>query len=133
MIMYATSAQRDSDMYQYPNNGSFGGDFNTQVDRGSHYGSDQATILQGQGSNGDYYIVGSSEWSLTDNGPENANMGFISLSDKFYDGTCAVRAASIDQWGYACGGEAGDYGNFTGAITQTNSNTLLQLILQVRQ
>jgi hypothetical protein len=46
---------------------------------------------------------------------------FISLSDNVYDGS-AMRAASIDQWGYACGGEAGDYGNFTGAVTQTNSN-----------
>ncbi len=133
LVMYDTTAQVDSDMSGHPKNGSFEGDYPTQEVRGSQYASDQAALLQAQGSNGDYYMLGSSIWSLTDNAPENSNVGFMSLSDNAYDGTCAVKTPSIDQWGYGCGGETGDYGDYTGAITQTNSNTLQQLILQLRQ
>ena len=133
MVMYDTTAQLDSDMSNYPSNGSSGGNYTTQEDRGSHYASDQPALLQAQGSNSDYYMVGSSLWGLTDMAPEHSNMGLLSLSDNSYDGVCAVRAASIDQWGYACGGEVADYGDYTGAVTQANSNTLQQLILTVRQ
>ena len=132
MLMYDTTSQADSGFSGYPRNGSSGGDFPTQEDRGSHYASDQAALLQARGGNGDYFIVGSSLWSLTDNGPEHSAMGLMSLSDNAYDGVCAVKAASIDKWGYSCGGEAGDYGDYTGAVTQTHANILQQLILSVR-
>ena len=133
IIMYPITAQADSDMSAYPQNGSSDGDFPTQNIRGAHNISDQAALLQAQGSNGDYYMVGSTAWALTDDPNQLTNWGIVSLSDNSYDGTCAVIAAGIDQWGYACGGEAANYGNYTGGVAQANSNTLQQLILQMKQ
>ena len=36
----------------------------------------------------------------------------------------------VDQWGYACGGETANYGDFLDSVTQTNSTVYQQLILQ---
>jgi hypothetical protein len=72
-------------------------------------------------------------WSMTDNGNEHKNCGFISISDNVYDGVCATRAFTMDQWGYPCGFEAADYGDFTDGVTPTNSGLLQQLIQQLRQ
>ena len=71
-------------------------------------------------------------WSLTDNSSENRNWGFISLSDNVYDGVCATTAPSIDPWGYACGGEAADYGDFTDGVTQANTALYQQLIQELK-
>ena len=127
-IYYGSSAQADSDFSNYPNNGAAYADFPTQQSRAQHYDSDLDAIYGMQGSNGDYFAMGIDFWSLTDNGKTNSNLGLISVSDNTYDGVCAVQAGSIDPWGYACGGEPGTYGDFTDGVTQTNTNTLLQLI-----
>ena len=133
LIMYATTAQVDSDMSNNPQYGSFEGDFPTQPQRGQHYTSDAQTYGAAQGTDGDYYIVGTTVWGLTDDSNEVKNWGFISLSDNVYDGQCAEVAAGIDQWGYACGGEAANYGNYTDGQTQSNSSSMQQLILQILQ
>ena len=72
-------------------------------------------------------------WDLADIDGEHRNWGFISFSDNVYDGVCATRAYSIDPFGYACGGEAADYGDFTDGVTQANSALLQRLIQQLRQ
>jgi hypothetical protein len=128
-----STAQVDSDMSNYPNNGAPGADYPTQEVRGQHYSSDSQGMYGGQGSNTDYYNLGIVIWSLTDNSNENRNWGFISLSDNVYDGVCATRAATIDKWGYPCGGEAADYGDVTDGLTQANSALLQQLIQQLQQ
>ena len=106
-------------------------DFPTQEIRAQHYDSDNLAIYGSQGSNGDYYALGIDFWSLTDNSSEDRNWGFISISDNVYDGNCAVILASIDQWGYPCGGEAANYGDFTDGVTQANSTLLQQLIMDL--
>jgi len=133
VLFQGSTAQADSDMSNYIGDGAPGADYATQVIRGQHYASDTQGIYGSQGSNKDYFNVGIVIWSLTDNSDENRNWGFISLSDNVYDGVCATRAASIDQWGYACGSEAGNYGDFTDGLTQANSAVLQQLIQQLRQ
>src|SRR5271166_6205902 len=132
-IYQQSTAQRDSDESSYPNNGAAYADYATQLLRGQHYGIDTQNIYGGQGTNTDYYGVGVDFWELTDNSGENRNFGFISLSDNVYDAKCAVIAPSIDQWGYACGVEAANYGDFTDSLTQANSAVLQQLILQLQQ
>ena len=132
VMFQGSTAQADSDMSGYPNNGAPGADYPTQVIRGQHYGTDSQGIYSSQASNTDYFSLGIVIWSLTDNSNENRNWGFISLSDNVYDGVCATRAASIDQWGYPCGGEAADYGDFTDGLTQANSALLQQLIQQLQ-
>jgi uncharacterized membrane protein len=131
----ASTAQVDSDMSNYPGDGAPGADYKTQQIRGQHYGTDSQSIFSAQGSsksNFDYYNLGIVVWSLTDNSNEDRNWGFISLSDNVYDGVCATRAPSIDQWGYPCGAEAADYGDFTDGLSQANSALLQQLIQQLQ-
>ena len=130
-IFYGSSAQADSDFSSYLNNGAAYANFPTQQLRAQAYNSDNQAIYSLQGSNGDYYAMGIDFWSLTDNATTNSNLGFMSLSDNVYDGDCAVIAYSIDPWGYPCGGEAANYGDFGDGVTQTNSNTLQQLILNL--
>jgi uncharacterized membrane protein len=130
-IFYGSTAQADSDYSQYPNNGAYLADFPTQEIRAQHYDSDNQAIYGSQGSNGDYYALGIDFWALTDNSSEDRNWGFISISDNVYDGNCAVILGSIDQWGYPCGGEAANYGDFTDGVTQANSTLLQQLIMDL--
>jgi len=136
VIFQGSTAQADSDMSNYIGDGAPGADYPTQIIRGQHYNSDAQNIFGSQGSsksNKDYFDLGIVIWSLTDNSNEHRNWGFISLSDNVYDGICATVAVSIDQWGYPCGGEAADYGDFTDSLTQTNSALLQQLIQQLQQ
>ncbi len=132
-VFQGSTSQRDSDMSNYPNNGAGGADYTTQLIRGQHYGTDTQGIYSEQGSNGDYYNLGVDLWSLTDNSSENRNWGFISLSDNTYDGVCATQAASIDPYGYACGGEAADYTDFTDGVTSANTTLLQQFVQQMKQ
>ena len=130
-IYQGSTAQADSDMSNYPNNGADGADYPTQQQRGQHYGIDTQAIYGSQGTNLDYFNLGVAVWAMTDSSGENRNWGFISLSDNVYDGVCATIAPSIDPWGYACGGEAANYGDFTDGVTQANSALLQQLIQQL--
>ena len=106
-------------------------DYATQGLRGQQYATDQQAILNAQGGNGDYYIVGTSFWSLTDNSSEDTNWGLISYSDNAYDGKCAVIAPGTDQYGYPCGGEVANYGDFLDSVTQSNADIVQQIIQQI--
>ena len=131
-IYQGSTAQADSDMSAYPNNGADGANYSTQQIRGQHYGIDTQAIYGEQGSNKDYYNLGVAVWAMTDSSSENRNWGFISLSDNVYDGVCATTAPSIDPWGYACGGEAANYGDFTDGVTQANTALYQQLIQELK-
>jgi uncharacterized membrane protein len=128
VLWYGISSQADSDVSQYLNRGASFADYPGQFARGQQYANDQQTIFNAQGSNGDYYVMGIAFWGLTDNSSEETNWGFITFMDNAYDGRCAVAASGTDQYGYACGGEATNYGDFLDGVTQTNSTILQQLI-----
>ena len=130
VIWYGSSSQADSDYSSMADNGAFDANFSSQAVRGQHYASDQEAIFSAQGSNGDYYLTGTSFWSLTDNSGEQTNWGLVSLSDNAYDGKCAARAASVDPFGYPCGGESADYGDYTDAVTAANLQIYETLISQ---
>src|SRR5271157_1016389 len=133
VLWYGITAQEDSDVSNYPLGGSAFADYPSQLTRAQQYSRDQQEIFAAQGSNGDYYLLGTSFWSLTDNSSEETNWGLISFSDNAYDGRCAVINQGTDQYGYPCGGEVGDYGDFLDSVTQANTNTMEQLILQLLQ
>ena len=128
LLWYGISSQEDSDESQYPDRGASFADYPSQFARGQQYSNDQQTIFAAQASNGDYYIMGTAFWSLTDNSSEGTNWGMITLMDNAYDGRCAVVAQGSDQYGYPCGGEAVNYGDFLDTVTQSNSSTAQQLI-----
>ena len=130
-LWYGSTAQADSDMAAYPHSGAPDADYSTQAQRGQQYATDQPALFTAQGTNGDYFVVGTSFWSLTDNGSEKSNWGLLSLNDNAYDGLCAVMNPSTDPWGIACGGEAANYGDFLDAVTQTNAGIVQQLLQQL--
>ena len=129
-VFYGVSSQADSDESQSPG-GVWDADYPTQLSRGQHYNSDNLAIFGSQGSNSDYYILGVDYWGLTDD--TAINWGFISRSDNVYDGVCAVEAYTMDQYGYPCGGESGNYGDFTDEVTQTNTAIQQQIIVGLQQ
>ena len=128
-VFYGVSSQSDSD--ELGGSGVWDADYPTQLSRGQHYNDDNLTIFGSQGSNSDYYILGINFWGLTDD--TGLNWGFISLSDNVYDGNCAVQLYTIDQYGYPCGGELANYGDFTDEVTQANSSIQQQIILGLKQ
>jgi hypothetical protein len=128
VIWYGSSAQADSDYRGSLNPGAFDADFTSQPVRGQHYAADQQAIFTAQGSNGDYYLMGTSFWSLTDNSGELTNWGLVSVMDNAYDGKCATVGASIDPFGFPCGGETASYGDYTDAVTTTNQEIFEALI-----
>jgi uncharacterized membrane protein len=130
-VFYGVSSQTDSDESQLGGAGVWDADYPTQLSRGQHYNSDNLAIYGSTGGNGDYYILGINFWGLTDD--TGINWGFISRTDNVYDGNCAVIAPSMDPYGYPCGGETANYGDFTDEVTQTNSTIQQQMILGLHQ
>ena len=130
VVWYGITSQADSDMSAFPKDGAYDADYPTQLIRGQQYALDLPTILNAQASDGTYYGLGISDWGMTDNTSNETNWGLFSLNDNAYDGRCAVIANSVDQWGYACGGETANYGDFLDSVTQTNSTVYQQVILQ---
>jgi len=94
--------------------------FTTQEDRGDWY---QTVLrsLSGPTADGTRHLVGINFWQLVDNRSECANWGLVTRRDNPYDGRSAVVAAGTDDWGYATGGEAANYGNFLGSVKVVNS------------
>jgi Putative Ig domain len=127
-IWDTVTAQADS--YWHGNPAEFGvPDYQTQPIRGQHYASDQQLFYDATGSDGVHYILGVDFWEMTDSGTgEKSNFGLISDKDNAYDGKCAIVAPSTDPWGYACGGETANYGDFLDAVTQANSTIIQHLI-----
>jgi Putative Ig domain len=130
LTWYTVTANQDS--YWHGHQGDWNNDdSSTQVIRGQHYASDLQTFYNAAGSNGDNYILGVDWWALTDSGTgETSNFGLISDKDNAYDGQCAVVAPSTDTFGFPCGGETANYGDFLDTVTQTNSNIVEQLVIQ---
>jgi len=133
VIWYGSSAQADSDESNYPNNGAPFADYPTQALRGQTYATDQQTIFGVTGTNGDSFILGTAFWSLTDNTSEGTNWGLISFSDNAYDGRCAVIEQGMDKYGYPCGGELANYGDFLDSVTQIHSSINFQLFQALEQ
>jgi hypothetical protein len=132
LMWYGLSANQDS--YWSPQPSGNDADYPTQVKRGQVYAADQQNIFSAQASDSSFPIVGVDFWGLTDDTPEeHTNWGLISNKDNAYDGKCAVIAQSVDQWGFPCGGEKANYGDFLDAVTQSNSNIFQQFILQQLQ
>jgi hypothetical protein len=72
------------------------------------------------GADGYGFIVGMDLWQMVDNTSESMNFGLVTVKDNLYDGIQDRVAACTDQWGYACGGESGNYGDFISYVKSTN-------------
>ena len=145
-LWYAVSAQRDSPFaYCYPTcaSGVYQNDYATQLIRGQHYGIDTGNILNSRGSNGDYYNMGIDIWSMMDRLSESTNYGFDTQDcSNLYDGiqataggirgtgtvgNCSPGGGGNDPYGFATGGEAAAYGDFTDGVTAANAQNEVTL------
>ena len=137
---YDLSANSDSYWHDQCTNGSYSGpgdglcpsqadsDYSTQQVRGQHYTSDLNAIFNTQ-SDDTYFVLGMNFWDWADGATsEHSNLGLVSNNDNVYDGKCAVSGVSIDPFGFPCGGETANYGDFTDAVTAANLNMLKAFI-----
>jgi hypothetical protein len=88
-------------------------------------------------STGTHPFIGFRWWQLIDNYGEKTNWGLLSFMDNPYDGTQSIAggtpgvvgsAPCRDPWGYPCGAEEKNYGNFIDAVTQANFSVFQGII-----
>ncbi len=79
-------------------------------------------------STGSFHIVGYKWWQYFDDRGEAANWGLVTRRDNPYDGVSTVTGAGVDSWGFATGGELGDYGDFLDDVTSANLNIYKSLL-----
>jgi hypothetical protein len=116
------TAQADSALAAYPC-AECAADYATQGTRGAAYAAELAAVSEFIASNGIRPVIGIEYWEWVDkqiNG-EHGNFGLVSDLDNPYDGTCDQIAAAKDAFGFACGGEPANFGNFLGTVIAANN------------
>lgn len=111
-----------------------GGDVATQAIRGADYARITQQLFQWAGGAaagslaGSHNFVGDKWWAWSDSNAEKANWGLVTFLDNAYDGKEDTIAAGKDQWGYATGGEAANYGDFMTAAEKANAQIESELL-----
>ncbi len=77
---------------------------------------------------GSNHIVGYKWWQFYDDRGEASNWGLATRRDNGYDGVSSVTGGGVDSWGFATGGEQGNYGDFLDAVTSANLNVYKSLL-----
>jgi len=95
----------------------------TQAGRGAVY-QQMLNLLVNSKSTvyNNYPVVGFYWWDMYD--MQQDNFGLCTPSDNAYNGKDAVVASGVDQWGYATGGEAANYGDFLDSVTGANNGAI---------
>lgn len=88
----------------------------TQAERGAVYANWINDLMNLQGTDGSKFVIGYHWWALVDNSNEQHEFGVVTYRDNVYDGVEAKSATGTDPWGYAIGGEVGDYGDLITAM-----------------
>jgi hypothetical protein len=94
----------------------------TQSARGDAYVSNLTAFFNSKGRDGIMPVIGMSWWEWTDKNTrgESGNFGLVTNRDNAYDGTEDKTAPCADSWGYKCGGEQRNYGDFLTAVKEVN-------------
>ena len=93
--------------------------YTTQALRGAAFKTMVAANVAAKSAvTGTYPIVGYKWWQYYDDRGEEANWGLLTRRDNAYDGVQATKA----------NGEAGNYGNFTGPVTEANQGVYPSLV-----
>jgi hypothetical protein len=141
-------ANPDSFMWRFPNPVTFLAS-KTQTERGQNYHRivnwlfDATVSPNVSGVSRTKPFVGVRWWAWIDSGGERANWGLVTPFDNAYDGIesksygCAAGnpaacKACRDPWGYPCGAEEKDYGDFLEAVRNTNSAVIQRLLAESR-
>ncbi len=126
-------ANPDSDLAAYPNPADNPVAYTSQAARGAAYaqtvesdfaytGSAAAGALEGSSN-----VIGAKFWAWCDSWGEKTNWGLVSFMDNAYDGKEDVTANGLDNWGFAIGGESGNYGDFITPASTANEQVLQEL------
>ena len=129
-------ANADSGRWRHPNanQGSVYANA-TQGPRGQFYANQISSYLNAATTAGVKPSVGLLWWEWKDNLGEEQNFGLVSYMDNAYDGVEATVSGStapgvvgsstcVDIWGYHCGAEEKNYGDFITAVRTANLNLL---------
>jgi hypothetical protein len=118
---FYTTANADSPLSAYPDNGEF---FASQPLRGIGYNALMTSYLQtAQTTAGNFPYIGMIDWEFVDNYSEHLNWGMVTHFDNAYDGhesTTATVACSPPLQDLVCGGDAGNYGNLIDPMRTAN-------------
>ncbi len=131
-------ANSDSALWRYPCTGCAA----NQSDRARHYEARADAYFRATATaSGAKPSVGFIWWEFHDNYREKANWGLVTLSDNAYDGKEATlsggrpgvveSARCRDAWGYPCGAEERDYGDFISTVRGTNLQILKDLMFEL--
>lgn len=93
-----------------------------QAARGDAYAENLTAFFNSKGSDGVMPVVGMSWWEWTDKTTrgEKGNFGLVTNRDNAYDGVEDRTTTCTDRWGFKCGGEPGDYGDFVSHVRDAN-------------
>lgn len=140
ILWQGSHANADSAAFRYrdPNPGSVFA-YPNQKERGLFYARELSTYLNATASStGANSIAGLLWWEFHDNWGEKANWGLVSLMDNAYDGKESTvsggkpgvngSAQCKDPWGYSCGAEERDYGDFVSSVRDANMKLLNSIV-----
>jgi len=130
------TANADSGRWRYPDtapNSVYS--YSSQSARGQYYASQISNYLNTATTAGVKPSVGMLWWEWKDNLGEEQNWGLASYMDNAYDGLESTVSGSttpgvvgsstcVDIWGYHCGAEEKNYGDFITAVRTANQNLL---------
>lgn len=97
--------------------------YTTQALRGQCYQELMQAYLNTTAADSSHPVVGVDWWEFADKvtGGENANFGLVSDLDNPYDGVCDITGTATDKYGFSCGGEAANHGNFITGVEAGNA------------
>ncbi|MGH9438266.1 MAG: hypothetical protein ACRD22_10310, partial [Terriglobia bacterium] len=129
-------ANPDSSRWRYPNpNPGSPYAYDTQSARGQGYANDLSSYVNMVAApTGSIPSAGLIYWDWADSLGEETNWGLVTLMDNAYDGKESTisggtpgvvgSAACADPWGFPCGGEEHNYGDFIDSVRNANLNAL---------
>lgn len=111
----------------------------TQAERGRMYTEDLDAYANTVASpTGSIPSVGLLFWDMVDSLGEQTNWGLVSCMDNAYDGKEATISGGVpgvfgsakcrDPWGYPCGGEERNYGDFLDPVTKANLSIMDSIV-----
>jgi len=122
------TAQSDSYMSPFEIPATSAPDAGNQGNRGQRYQTMVNQLMDAKDSAGIHHTVGFKWWQYYDGRAQEANWGLVTLRDNPYDGTSAVIAPGVDEFGYPTGGERANYGDFISSVRAVNQNIYWYLL-----
>ncbi len=121
MVQFFSSANGDSELANFGKTNL--NNYKSQAARSAAYSANLNALFDYQAtSTGVMPYVGYLNYSWLDAWGEKNNWGLVDLMDNAYDGEQATTSTScVDDWGFKCGHDLRNCGNFIGPVSNTNA------------